>query len=180
MNIRNEKFLTERKNSIQNSPHLTKEKMPNINRVRGGRKAQQIGQMFEDVFLLKARSQGIAIDRFPPGCKTVGRMIIRVKTPYDFILSFKGGFSLLDTKCHDNDHLIASRIEDHQLASLLMHEKQGVKAGYLIFFRKTNEIRFLSASSLDLIKRGLKDVPSVLLGTITDFDLRLLFEKEIT
>lgn len=154
---------------------------PNKNKVKGGLKAQRVGADFERIFLYRCHSSGIAIDRLPDGCKVTGGyggrpQLIRVKTPYDFICSYQGSFGLFDTKCFDGDHITASKVTDHQLASLLMHERQGAVSGYIVYFRPIDQVHFYSASALELIKKGIKEVPSKLLGTLNEFDVRILFQ----
>ena len=123
----------------------------------------------------------MAITRFPDGCKVLrGNKIIRIKTPFDWVLTFGGVTALIDTKTTNLDSFPHSKIEAHQVAEMLAHSQSGAKAGYVIWFRKTDDLFFLSALTLSqlLNKRGsikCKDEISNYLGKSKDFKAKMIF-----
>jgi len=114
----------------------------------------------------------------PDGCKVVGKnRLIRVKTPFDYILIYQGMSVYLDCKSFDSDRITNSQITEHQLESLLRIEESGGIAGYLIYFRPAHAICFCRATDLAKIKPGssLPGFSMVILGSIEDFTLGRLF-----
>ena len=153
----------------------------NTNSIRGGAKAQAFGALFENLFLNSCRKNGIVTTRFPDGCKSIGQnRIIRVKTPFDWILSFNGKTALIDTKTTDSDSFSHSKIIIHQVTEMSAHQRAGTIAGYVIWFRKSNRVIFMNA--LDLFELSLKpgsikkdEYKSKIIGIDSNFDMRLVF-----
>lgn len=96
-----------------------------------------------------ATSAGIRVTRLPDGCKQIGPgKLIRVRSPFDWILSFKGKTALLDTKTISGKTFPYSAIDDFQAHILYAHEMEGAIAGYVVEIRGENRIIFLKASQL--------------------------------
>lgn len=145
-----------------------------------GRKAQSGGQGFEDIFERKCRIQKVICTRMPPGGKNVGKRFVRIKTPFDWVLSYQKGFALIDTKTCNGVRLPNSKIEKHQIDELVLHESSGVTAGYVIWTRQNDRVFFLPAS--ELVKRlGVRGscnltVPGAIdMGSLETMDVKLLF-----
>lgn len=115
-----------------------------------GSKQKAFGDLFEDLFFnLCARIPGMAITRFPDGCRVVGKnKLIRVKTPCDWILTYGGMTALIDTKTTENDSFPHGMIEKHQVMEMLKHSQAGARSGYVIWMRKTDDIIFCSSLML--------------------------------
>ena len=114
-----------------------------------GLKAKNEGARFEKLFEAACLSRSIACTRFPDGCRQVGAYkLVRIKTPWDWVLSMNGRAAFIDTKsCNDNS-FPHSHIEAHQIDAMLMHEAAGNFAGYVIWFRKPDLVIFMPASQL--------------------------------
>jgi penicillin-binding protein-related factor A (putative recombinase) len=146
-----------------------------------GIKAKAFGDLFESLFVLGCRrTNGLVVTRFPDGCKVVGRnQVIRVKTPCDWIITFGGVTALIDTKTTEGESFPFSKIEKHQVSEMLRHELAGAKAGYVIWFRKTDDVLFVSASllaSLMLQRGSIKPKGySAHLGNSRDFKAQIIF-----
>jgi penicillin-binding protein-related factor A (putative recombinase) len=147
-----------------------------------GLKSQAFGSLFEDLFSLRCRSiPGMATTRFPDGCRVVGKnTMIRVKTPCDWVLTFGGVTALIDTKTVAGDAFPFSMIQKHQVIEMLNHQVNGARAGYVIWFRKSDDVLFCSASLLAALigKTGSIRGPgggSSYLGKSKDFQPERLF-----
>lgn len=148
------------------------------NTLRGG-KAYRAGRGFEEIFERQCRISRVAFNRVPDGCRTVGaRKLIRVRTPYDWVLTLNGKTALIDTKSFDLSRLLPSKIEPHQLKALLAHHTEGAVAGYVIHFRPEADVRFAPASVLDTIfstGKGCEYTALLPLGRYPSFNPRRLF-----
>lgn len=149
------------------------------NRLQGA-KAQRAGRGFEEAFARRCSYCALlAYNRVPDGCRTLGaRKLIRVKTPYDWVLTFEGQTALLDTKTFDIARLLPSKIESHQMKAMLEHELMGATAGYVIYFRPVEEVRFAPASVLKTIfetGKGCEFTSLLPLGKYPAFDPRRVF-----
>ena len=143
------------------------------------RKRQAFGDLFETVFLRTCRGNGVAITRIPDGCKQVGKRIIRVKTPWDWALSYNGRSAFIDTKTVDKVSFAYSSVTDHQVRALHTHEAAGAVAGYVIWFRPSDQVVFIPASrlltsqgrtgSFSMSDDGVQPIGNHL------FDIRLIF-----
>lgn len=153
---------------------------PNPARTLAGRKAQRYGQMFENLFRSNLTRARLAFDRMPDGCRVVGRgRLIRVKTPFDWIVTEGGRTAVLDTKTFDEHRLMPHMIEEHQLRALEKHARAGAVAGYVIWFRPCDLVVFADASQLyEIFESGegvhASEIP--LIGSSRKFDPRQIFE----
>lgn len=127
--------------------------MPTLARKRGGQKAVYAGRAFEAQFAYCAKQQGCEISRLPDGCRVVGKNnLIRVRTPFDYILSHLGRIAFLDTKTTQGGVFNKAMIDLHQLRELSRHAFPGaVIAGYVIQFRKFEKIVFVKTLELKAI-----------------------------
>lgn len=123
-----------------------------------GAKAKRAGDQFEALFFSAARLSGIAITRINDGCRTLGRnRLIRVKQPWDWVLTFQGMTALIDTKTTNAAAFPCSKIDGNQLRELTRHAAQGAIAGYVVWTRATHELFFVPAGLLTmkaLLPRG--------------------------
>lgn len=150
-----------------------------------GTKQKAFGDLFENLFFSVCnRTPGMAVTRFPDGCKVVGRnQIVRIKTPCDWIITYGGMTALIDTKTSMNGSFPFSKISIHQVTELCKHSQSGAKAGYVVWFRDSDEIVFLSSFLLvqALNKRGSfktennNGIGSVYLGKSSDFKAVMIF-----
>jgi len=114
-----------------------------------GFKAKKIGELWEDLFYRACLKRGIAITRIPDGCKQIGQnKIIRVGTPFDWVLTHNNVTALIDTKTTATDSITASSIRSNQLDALLSHARQGCVTGYVVWFREPDLISFVPAHIL--------------------------------
>jgi len=154
-------------------------------RSMGGLKAKAYGQMFEQIFLMACRRDQVGVTQIPDSCKQISSTkIARVKSPFDFILTYQGHSAVIDTKTTEHDTFSRSDIVEHQVKSLLVHEMAGGFGGYVIWFRGMDQIIFMPASNLNTLKRaGLGSSINVLnsnaisLGSSHDFQLVRLFRQ---
>ena len=147
-----------------------------------GKRAKEWGKTFETVFHASCLRKGIAISRMPDGCKQIGPgRIIRVKTDFDWVVTYNGQAGLFDTKTNESNTLGNSEIDRHQAQALFKHQMAGAVAGYILWLRNKNRVCFIPAKSLmELIgRRGSSDNESsyaVDIGPLESMDVRSIFE----
>lgn len=125
----------------------------------------------------------IQITRIPDGCRQSFRKLIRVKSPFDWLLSWNGMVAAIDTKTVQEKSLPKSCITEHQVVELLKH-RFAARAGYVIWFRQEDVVNFIPASVLTELlysKGGVKPTHGYPLGGIRDgkLDLRKIFEAPL-
>lgn len=134
----------------------------------------RIGNQFERMFQQSCMAHGIAVTRVPDGCKQLGQKLIRVKTPFDWILSHSGRFAVIDTKSYQGNMPHAD-ITKHQILELIRHEEEGSSAGYVIYFRKALAVGFIRATNLydRLLSRGsIAPMDTQIMGPPSNIDPR--------
>jgi len=140
--------------------------------------SKAIGTSFENIFYKLCKIQGIAITRIPDGCRRVSKFqIFQVKTPFDWVLSYCSKSAMIDTKTTQESTFPSSLIKDHQVSALLEHERAGVRAGYVIWFRTTQAVVFFPASVLwswNKVKES--DKKPILLGNLNTVDLKKIWD----
>lgn len=113
----------------------------------------------------------------PLGARRVGKnRLIAVKTPFDMTLIKEGKCAFIDAKTFDRNVISYSMLTEHQVHMLHRIHMQGKSAGYLVWHREIDEIRFYNAKLLfDLKPLHSIDVKEGLfLGKISNFDLSLI------
>lgn len=155
----------------------------------GGSKSQAFGSLFETVFMKACQSlSDIAVTRIPDGCRQFRTSIVRVPSPWDWVITHKGQTALLDTKTVQGDSFPISAVTRHQIEELSNHGHRGAISGYIVWLRKQGEVIFLPSDVLmhAVIKnqRGSfskSHESAILLGSLTvcvEFDIRKIFTKE--
>jgi hypothetical protein len=80
----------------------------------GGAKAVRNGRAFEEIFEGRCRLTRVACTPIPDGCKVVGRgRLLRVPTPFDYVLSYGCQVALVDTKTVAGGRFLPSQIKAH-------------------------------------------------------------------
>ena len=142
---------------------------------------QAIGALFEKMFYNSCNRHHITATRMPDGCRQLGfKKLIRVKTPWDWILTSGGVTALIDTKTVTGDTFNHSNIKDHQVEEMIRHEIDGAIAGYVIWVRETDKIFFVQSSHLvDMMRvRGTikpDDPKAILLGGYSSLNPKLIW-----
>lgn len=155
--------------------------MPSINRHRAGRVAQKIGQTFEIILANMSRSQGICCIRIPDGCRQVrgarGYQLLRVATPFDYVLMLKNKTVILDTKTTEGSTFTHSAIKSHQLSELLKCQPHVHRSGYLVWHRDVDQVAFYPAHLLSVLKhrQSLSVMDGLNLGSLSKMDITRLF-----
>lgn len=130
----------------------------NRKRRLGGKIAKISGEEFENILIPWANKLNATLTRIPNGCRTIKRgnklMVIRVKSPFDFLLSYQGKAVCFDAKSVNSNTFSHSMINQNQLNELLRIEKQLISAGLLIYLRKAQKVIFVRASKLSTLRRG--------------------------
>lgn len=137
------------------------------------------GKLFEKQLLDQAWAEGFTIVRMPTGARAVGSTmgkprLIPVKTPFDFVLVRRGQCIFVDAKSNAQGTFNQTKITHHQAVALRSLQNSGVRAGYIINFRKHDAVVFFDASVLvdvmtDVLKKSLRVQDGHLLGTSRKF-----------
>ncbi|NJL71510.1 MAG: hypothetical protein HC888_07770 [Candidatus Competibacteraceae bacterium] len=104
-------------------------------------RSQSIGRIFEETFHRVAPHFGVFVEDIPDGCTQRGRIIVRVKTPFDAILLNRRregrNLAFVDFKTIQGDRFTYSQIhaKPHQMEALGRFHRRGELAGMLVWFR---------------------------------------------
>lgn len=145
--------------------------------------AKRVGNGFEIVFSRMCSSVGVLVTRVPDGCRCVGKnKLIRVKTPFDWIISWYDRSALIDTKSTDKNYLQVSEIKEHQAAELQKHSLS-LCSGYVVRFTGSKRVCFIPVARLirSLHERVsiYSDDPEIkLLGDECTFDVRKIWPRD--
>jgi penicillin-binding protein-related factor A (putative recombinase) len=148
-------------------------------------KAKKFGELFEGMFQANCTRLSVIATRFPDGCKTLGaNRVIRVATPFDWILTYQGTSAFIDTKATAGGTFPYSKIVEHQIVDMNRHATQGAQAGYCVWLRSKDVVIFIPVALLlkahDARLDGSFDTESPgvkLLGFSFSWDVRLIFAK---
>lgn len=139
------------------------------------------GDSFEELFFLICNAtRGLAITRFPDGCKIVKYgELVRVKTPWDWVVSYNGKTALIDTKTTEGNSFPHSKIESHQVKEMYSHSIAGSNTtGYVIWFRKSDGVYFASSlllNNLLNVRGSVKPDMLQFLGNSSTFKPQIMF-----
>jgi penicillin-binding protein-related factor A (putative recombinase) len=140
-----------------------------------GKKAQRAGSNFEVFFQSLCKTQGISFERIPSGCKSTGKnRLIRVTTPFDYILGYQGQGAVVDLKSIETGNLTYSKIVPHQLKAL-RNLSVGLLAGYVVGF--SEDVYFMPVYILERCQPGesVDLMHCKLLGPRRLFDITKVF-----
>lgn len=160
----------------------TLSRVSHARRIAGAR-AKHNGEIFEQFFERRAYTQGFSITRMPDGCRQVGaRKLLRVPTPFDWILSYYGKTALLDTKTIATDAFPNSLIKIHQVEEMMKHHANGLITGYVVHTRKNNAVFYVPTPLLLSVINTRGSISSshpncTALGTLQNLDLKTLFSS---
>lgn len=138
--------------------------------------SKKVGNAFENILERHAINIGAKLTKMPNGCKWVMKRAIPVKTEFDFILAYQGSVLIFDAKTLKVGGFSHSTITPHQMNALHEFECQGIHAGYVIWYRGSDQVSFVKASTLRALRPrcSLKPDDGLLLGSVRDFDLRTI------
>lgn len=152
--------------------------------IKRGVLAKGIGDLFENMLRNSCLKSQIVCTRIPDGCKMIrtrsGAVLPkRTTTPFDFLLTKKGKSACIDCKTVDSGNFSHSMLTQHQVHSLLSIHDSDVTAGYVVWFRDTNQVVFYSADKLYHLKarQSLKTEDGTLLGDHNNFSLKSILEQ---
>lgn len=155
--------------------------MVDLRRRIAGKQAKSHGEEFENILKANAYVAGFEVLRIPDGCRQVGHnKLIRVRSPFDFVfIKSKTEIVFIDAKSTNNKTFSKSAISEDQLHNLSAIEKKGHIAGYIIYFRSTNQIIFFSVAKLKQLapRQSLQAVDGTYLGNRFRIDLGLIFHS---
>lgn len=147
------------------------------NRVRG-KKNQSIGSTFEDALEVMAVRAKILAQNNPTSCITTKRAIIRIKSNLDYTLIDNGSVAFIDCKCFQENYFTYSQIDDKQLKLALRYIQHGVESGFVVWFRKSDQVYYYKASLLSTMGPGSRfNTQGILLGQFNSFDLKPILMK---
>lgn len=154
---------------------------PTLKKRLAGKIAKLAGEYFETSLEYVCSRDQIILVRIPDGCKVRkhGRSLklVRVKTPFDFIIAKKNKAIFFDAKSINSKTFPYSCIDSNQLYHLSKLNSEGLKAGYLIRFREIDQIVFFDVQTLAQLKprESLNVNMGTSLGSFHEFSLNTLF-----
>lgn len=147
-----------------------------------GKQAFDNGKAFEHILEDAANRKFMGCTRVPNSCRRVSaKKLIQIKSPFDFLLSYRGKTALVDAKSTGSDTFNNSAICQHQLDEFQKHHINSVLTGYVVYLRNDDLVYFIPYSLLSEATRGLRgsirpDYPGcIYLGNQLTMDLRLIF-----
>lgn len=147
----------------------------NNNRRIGGKRAKYAGANFESSFENLCGIQQVGCVRIPDSCRQIGpHKLMRVRSPFDYVIAYKGKTAVLDLKSVGEGNFTHSKITLHQL-SALNELSVGAISGYVVGF--TLAVYFVPVVELMccLPGRSIDLTKCVLLGNRLSFDVRRVF-----
>lgn len=156
--------------------------MPKISKILAGKKAKARGDIFENAFRAAAYRAYFKPIQIPMGAKFVGKdRMIRVRTPFDFVLIHRKGTVFLDTKISLKKTFSYTQCTPHQVAELMEIERLGHLAGYVVYFSELNRIVFFHSHKLTRLQLGMSLRPEdgEDLGSLQTLNLINVLEKWI-
>lgn len=153
-------------------------------RRRAGHIAKDKGQFFESILATHACHDGFVPLRIPDGCRQVrgpkGLALIRVKSPFDFVLVGSPNDIFLDAKATESNTFSYSKINQDQVAKLRECERFQ-PAGYVIWFESIDQVAFFSASKMSKIakRQSVRPIDGLILGPLKSFRLKPILESWI-
>lgn len=160
---------------------VLKNRFINPNRALAGHRSKGYGQLFENMIKMSCIKTSIFAVKMPDGCRTIMTKfgvpaLRRVHTPFDFMLIAEGMTCFIDAKTIESGNFSYSMLEQHQVHALLKIHDHNVSAGYLVWYRKKNEVIFYRASLLYHLKPNdsLNPESGINVGVGENFNLNLI------
>lgn len=134
------------------------------------------GAAFEDLFLNEAKYRGLYVRKNHIAAKYgwKGRLI-PVAGQLDFTVIGPGGrVGFFDAKSFKEDFFNFSEIDENQLNQSVLFNELGVPSGFVVYFRRRNEVVFFTGTEIHTDGPKTRFIPSMglRLGSAFDFDLR--------
>lgn len=107
---------------------------------------KDLGNFWEKLFSDEARREGLLIEKNPLSCKILWKGKLELlPSRLDFNLADTDGeHGFFDCKCFAHDHFVYSQIDTSQLDQALLWNEWNVPAGFVVFFRQTQEVVYFS------------------------------------
>jgi hypothetical protein len=136
------------------------------------------GSAWEEIFLRQARSKGLLAIKVPLSARIIGpKRVLPIKSFLDYQLIRRDGrVSFLDTKTYA-DKFTYSEVNPSQLEKASLYEEWGIPSGFVVWFRKSNDVSYFSSEVIKRVGPGhsfTKDM-GLCLGQIANFDLNRIF-----
>lgn len=149
-----------------------------FSKIMAGKRSKHEGDLFEMQLKMQSKAHGWKVIQIPMGAKMLNaHKLIRVQTPFDFVFVKRGKALFADAKSFQKPTISFSDLTHHQIENLFHVEQHGFKAGYIVNFRKLDQIRFYPASMLLELKQrssyGHED--GFLMGSVQNISLDCLF-----
>lgn len=150
-----------------------------------GLRAKTRGTQFETLIENCARIAGWQPLRIPDGCRQMGKKkMIRVKSPFDFILAKAGQFRtstlLFDAKHTSENKYYTKSKNDHQIAHLLRFGSiPSYACGYVVNYEKHGCVVFHTVNSIAKARNdghGLAHTDGVLIGSKYSINFDQIFD----
>lgn len=140
---------------------------------------QDYGKFWEDVFERMCRYNGLFPKKNPLSAKIIGRNRVQLlKSDLDYrVVTRDGRVGYFDCKCYGKSHFVFSDLDSNQVEQAVLFNEWNVPAGFVVFFRDSNEAAFFPGKTIAQAGPGSRFTISegVSLGRLESLDLKRLF-----
>lgn len=143
---------------------------------------RQRGNAFEDMFERLLRYQGFLPLKNRLTVRVIGKgKYLPEKSQLDYtIIQRTGEVGFFDCKSYEGDSFRFSQITKHQLDRAIMYNLWLVQAGFIVWFRKINQIVYFSGVRVkDLEGHSIGPSNGMILGPLENFIFKKVFDSEI-
>jgi len=139
-----------------------------------GLKKKVHGDFFEALVTFFAQADKLHIIKIPEGCKVTKGKLVRVKSPFDFMLNLGDITMLFDAKTTIKKTFSYSSINQDQILNLAKMNNASNLCGYVICFDK--EVGFADVRLLAKVRQGesINVEDCIYLGTVKQFSFKNL------
>lgn len=150
-----------------------------LKRRQAGWKAKREGEAFEVTLETAALISRLQLLRIPDGCRQIGgNRLIRVKSPFDYVLRAPRRLAFLDAKSTLELAFYASSIPPHQFNALKIFDglpqSMDVVSGFIVNFKSAGVVEFFSVAMMKS-RVSVKPGDGVLLNAGQTLDLNRIF-----
>lgn len=146
-----------------------------------GKLAKENGERFENQIIKTMLRDGIAFIKIPSSCKWIGKRVVAMKSPFDFVAGHNSKTILFDAKSTEGKTFTYSKIKTHQLNALMNFRIKKIVSGYVVYFSEIKQVVFFDSMILKKVKprQSLSFEDGFCLGRIDNFSLLKLMPSEL-
>jgi hypothetical protein len=142
---------------------------------------KRAGTSFEDIFSRQAQLQGFLVMPNHTPCRFIpGGRAIPIKGELDFkLIDQSGRVGFFDCKSFQEDFFTYSDLDEKQIERAVLYNEWSVPSGFVVYFRKTNQVYFYNGHVIDLKgpRERFDKSDGISLGTIFKFRPSIIMDQ---